>query len=207
MTAIRASTLGWRNVAGETSVPSRIRSVIAASPASVAQAIASFAARLSKEGQFEYFSTPVYNSCKERLARLLNNGAQSQEIAFAGFDETVEVHARLGIDPRQADQAVRSTVILPHGTGKIVRVLVFAAGEAERIALDNGADYAGVDEYVQKINDGWLEFDATIAMADQMGKVGGLGRRDWRLRFRGVEIGLEPAEQGLLDAVVHRVSC
>jgi large subunit ribosomal protein L1 len=99
-----------------------------------------------------------------------------KEIAFAGFDETVEVHARLGIDPRQADQAVRSTVILPHGTGKIVRVLVFAAGEAERIALDNGADYAGVDEYVQKINEGWLEFDATIAMADQMGKVGGLGR-------------------------------
>lgn len=99
-----------------------------------------------------------------------------KEIAFAGFDETVEVHARLGIDPRQADQAVRSTVILPHGTGKVVRVLVFAAGEAERIALDSGADYAGVDEYVQKINEGWLEFDATIAMADQMGKVGGLGR-------------------------------
>lgn len=99
-----------------------------------------------------------------------------KEIAYAGFDETVEVHARLGIDPRQADQAVRSTVTLPHGTGKGVRVLVFAAGEGERIALEAGADYAGSDDIVQKINGGWLEFDAAIAMADQMGKVGGLGK-------------------------------
>ena len=99
-----------------------------------------------------------------------------KEIAFATFDETVEVHARLGIDPRQAEQAVRSTVTLPHGTGKVVRVLVFAAGEGERIALDAGADYAGSDDIVQKINGGWLDFDAAIAMADQMGKVGGLGK-------------------------------
>jgi len=99
-----------------------------------------------------------------------------KEMAFAGFDETVEVHARLGIDPRQADQIVRTTALLPHGTGKVVRVLVFAAGEAERIALDAGSDYAGVDKYVQQIQGGWLEFDAAVAMADQMGKVGGLGR-------------------------------
>ncbi len=99
-----------------------------------------------------------------------------KEVAFAGFDETVEVHAKLGIDPRQADQTVRSTVVLPHGTGKVVRVLVFAVGDAERIALDSGADYAGVDEYVQQIQNGWLEFDAAVAMADQMSKVGGLGR-------------------------------
>jgi large subunit ribosomal protein L1 len=99
-----------------------------------------------------------------------------KEIAFANFDETIEIHARLGIDPRQADQAVRSSVVLPHGTGKIVRVLVFAAGEAERSAREAGADYVGVDEYVQQIQGGWLEFDAAIAMADQMGKVGGLGR-------------------------------
>lgn len=99
-----------------------------------------------------------------------------KQIAFANFDESVEVHARLGIDPRQADQAVRSTVVLPHGTGKQVRVLVFAAGEAERIAREAGADYVGVDEYVKQIQDGWLEFDASVAMADQMGKVGGLGR-------------------------------
>lgn len=99
-----------------------------------------------------------------------------KEVAFAGFDESIELHARLGIDPRQADQVVRSNVVLPHGTGSQVRVLVFAAGEGERVALDAGADYAGSDEYVQQINAGWLEFDATIAMADQMGKVGGLGR-------------------------------
>ena len=92
------------------------------------------------------------------------------------FDETLEMHARLGIDPRQADQAVRTSVTLPHGSGRQVRVLVFAAGEAERAALDAGADYAGTDEYVQQINNGWLEFDAAVAMADQMSKVGGLGR-------------------------------
>jgi large subunit ribosomal protein L1 len=99
-----------------------------------------------------------------------------KQVAYANFDETIEVHARLGIDPRQADQAVRSTVVLPAGTGKTVRVLVFAAGEAEKIARDNGADYAGSDDLVQQINSGWLEFDAAVAMADQMGKVGGLGR-------------------------------
>jgi large subunit ribosomal protein L1 len=99
-----------------------------------------------------------------------------REITFANFDETLEVHARLGIDPRQADQTVRSTVVLPHGTGKIVRVLVFAAGEAERVAREAGADYAGTDDLVQLIQGGWLEFDAAVAMADQMGKVGGLGR-------------------------------
>jgi large subunit ribosomal protein L1 len=99
-----------------------------------------------------------------------------KRVAFANFDESVELHARLGIDPRQADQAVRSTVTLPHGSGRQVRVLVFAAGEAERAALEAGADYAGSDELVQRVQGGWLEFDATIAMADQMGKVGGLGR-------------------------------
>jgi len=99
-----------------------------------------------------------------------------REVTFAKFDESVEVHARLGIDPRQADQTVRSNVVLPHGTGKQVRVLVFAAGEAERIALDSGADYAGTDDLVAQIQGGWLEFDAAVAMADQMGKVGGLGR-------------------------------
>ncbi len=96
--------------------------------------------------------------------------------AFANFDETIELHARLGVDPRQADQNVRATVVLPYGTGKVVRVLVFAAGDAERIARDAGADYAGTDELVQQIQGGWLEFDAAIAVADQMGKVGGLGR-------------------------------
>src|SRR3954452_22735827 len=93
-----------------------------------------------------------------------------KEVAYANFDETVEVHARLGVDPRQADQAIRTTVTLPHGTGKVVRVLVFATGEGERVALEAGADFAGSDDLVQRINGGWLEFDAAIAMADQMGK-------------------------------------
>lgn len=99
-----------------------------------------------------------------------------RKVAYANFDEAVEVHARLGIDPRQADQTVRSTVVLPHGTGTTVRVLVFASGEAERIARESGADYVGSDDLVQQIQGGWLEFDAAVAMADQMGKVGGLGR-------------------------------
>jgi large subunit ribosomal protein L1 len=99
-----------------------------------------------------------------------------KKIAFANFDETVEAHFRLGIDPRQADQTVRSTVVLPHGTGKEPRVLVFAVGDAARIAQEAGADYVGADDLVKRIQEGWLEFDATIAMADQMGKVGGLGR-------------------------------
>jgi large subunit ribosomal protein L1 len=99
-----------------------------------------------------------------------------KKMSFTTFDETVELHFRLGIDPRQADQAVRSTVILPGGTGKEVRVLVFAVGDAARIAAEAGADHVGSDDMVKQINDGWLEFDATVAMADQMGKVGGLGR-------------------------------
>lgn len=99
-----------------------------------------------------------------------------KKTAFANFDETIEAHFRLGIDPRQADQSIRTSVVLPHGTGKQPRVLVFAAGEAEKVAEDAGADYVGSDDLVQQIQGGWLEFDAAIAMADQMSKVGGLGR-------------------------------
>lgn len=112
----------------------------------------------------------------QKLYTVDEAAALIKKVAFANFDESLEVHARLGIDPRQADQAVRSTVSLPHGSGRQVRVLVFASGEAERAALEAGADYAGSDDLVQQIQGGWLEFDATIAMADQMGKVGGLGR-------------------------------
>lgn len=99
-----------------------------------------------------------------------------KKMQIANFDETVEVHYRLGIDPRQADQAVRATVSLPHGTGRTMRVLVFAVGDAARVAQEAGADFVGSDDVVARINEGWLEFDATIAMADQMSKVGGLGR-------------------------------
>lgn len=99
-----------------------------------------------------------------------------KKVAYANFDETVEVHFKLGIDPRHADQQVRSTASLPHGTGKQVRVIVFAEGEAARVARENGIEEVGSDDLVQKIEGGFLDFDLSIAMADQMGKVGKLGR-------------------------------
>jgi large subunit ribosomal protein L1 len=95
--------------------------------------------------------------------------------AFAKFDETVEVAVRLGVDPRHADQVVRGTVVLPAGTGKSVRVLVIAAGDRAREAQEAGADYVG-PEYIQRIKDGWLDFDVLIATPDQMGQLGQLGR-------------------------------
>lgn len=95
---------------------------------------------------------------------------------IARFDESVDIAVRLGVDPRHADQMVRSTVVLPNGTGKTERVLVFAKGEKVQEALNSGADYAGADEYVEKIKDGWLEFDKTIATPDMMGTVGKIGR-------------------------------
>lgn len=95
---------------------------------------------------------------------------------FAKFDESVDVAVRLGVDPRHADQMVRSSVILPNGTGKTARVLVFAKGDKEKEALAAGADYAGSDELIAKIKDGWLDFDKTIATPDMMGEVGKIGR-------------------------------
>jgi large subunit ribosomal protein L1 len=94
----------------------------------------------------------------------------------AKFDESIDIAVRLGVDPRHADQMVRSSVILPHGTGKEVRVLVFAKGEKEAEALAAGADFAGSDELLAKIKEGWLEFDKTIATPDMMGEVGKIGR-------------------------------
>ena len=95
---------------------------------------------------------------------------------FAKFDESVDIAVRLGVDPRHADQMVRSSVILPNGTGKTARVLVFAKGEKEKEALAAGADFAGSDELIEKIKGGWLEFDKTIATPDMMGEVGKIGR-------------------------------
>jgi len=95
----------------------------------------------------------------------------------AKFDESVEVAVRLGVDPRQADQNVRGTVVLPHGTGKTVRVLVFAKGEKAREAEEAGADHVGAEDLVKKIQDEqWLEFDTAIATPDMMGQVGRLGK-------------------------------
>jgi large subunit ribosomal protein L1 len=95
--------------------------------------------------------------------------------AYAKFDETVEVAVRLGVDPRHADQVVRGTVVLPAGTGKSVRVLVIAVGPKAAEAEEAGADFVG-QEYVQRIKDGWLDFDVMVATPDQMGQVGQLGR-------------------------------
>ena len=95
---------------------------------------------------------------------------------FTKFDESVDIAIRLGVDPRHADQMLRSSVVLPNGTGKDIRVLVFAKGEKEKEALDAGADYAGGDEFVEKIKGGWLEFDRTIATPDMMATVGKIGR-------------------------------
>ncbi len=106
----------------------------------------------------------------EEAARLL------KETSTVGFDPTVEAHVRLGVDPRHADQMVRGTVVLPHGTGKLVRVLVFAQGEKAQEALRGGADEVGGQDLVDRIKAGWLEFDVAIATPDMMGMVGGLGK-------------------------------
>lgn len=100
----------------------------------------------------------------------------AKETSITNFDSTIEVHLRLGVDPRQADQQVRDTVLLPHGLGKTVKVLVFAEGDPARTAEEAGADYIADDEIIQKINEGWMEFDATVATPDMMGKVGRLGK-------------------------------
>ncbi len=96
--------------------------------------------------------------------------------SYAKFDESVDVAIKLGVDPRHADQMVRGTCILPHGTGKTVRVLVFAKGEKEKEALDAGADHVGADELAKQIQDGWLDFDKAVATPDMMGVVGKLGK-------------------------------
>jgi len=98
------------------------------------------------------------------------------QCSFARFDESVDMAVRLGVDPRRADQMVRGTVLLPNGTGKTVRVLVFAKGEKEKEALDAGADHAGSEELIEKIKGGWLEFDKTVATPDMMGAVGKIGK-------------------------------
>ncbi len=119
------------------------------------------------------------------LAKLIDPGkeysleeavALLKKSATAKFNETIEVAMRLGVDPRHADQVVRGTVSLPHGTGKTVRVLVLCKTAKEAEAREAGADYAGFEEYIKKINEGWFEFDVVIATPDVMGEVGKLGK-------------------------------
>ena len=118
-------------------------------------------------------------------AKLLEDGklysvAEAMELvkktATAKFDETIELHVRLGVDPKYADQQVRGAMVLPHGTGKAKKVLVFAKGEKVKEAEDAGADYVGSDEIVMKIQGGWFDFDVAVATPDMMGTVGRLGK-------------------------------
>lgn len=121
-----------------------------------------------KEAAKSIDETTLYDP--REAIRLVKQGAKAK------FDETIEVAVRLGIDPKQADQQVRGTVALPAGTGKKVRVLVFAKGEKIKEAETAGADFFGADEYIEKINSGWLDFDVAVATPDMMGTVGRLGR-------------------------------
>jgi len=113
---------------------------------------------------------------KERAYEVSDAIELAKKAAHANFDETVELHLRMGVDVRHADQQVRGVALLPHGLGKKVRILVFAQGEEVSIAENAGADYAGGDELIKKIEGGWLDFDISIATPEMMGKVGKLGR-------------------------------
>lgn len=113
---------------------------------------------------------------RDKFYSLEDAVALIKETAFTGFDPTVEVHLRLGVDPRHADQQVRDVVVLPHGLGKEVRVLVFAEGEDARLAEEAGADYIADDEMIKRIQGGWTEFDVAMAVPAMMSKVGRLGR-------------------------------
>jgi len=113
---------------------------------------------------------------RDRLYEPEEAAALAKETNYVAFDGTVEAHLRLGVDPRHADQMVRGTVVLPHGTGKVVRVVVFAQGDKAQEALRAGADEVGGEDLVKKIEAGWLEFDVALATPDSMGMVGKLGK-------------------------------
>jgi len=122
-----------------------------------------------------------YNQAREQVDRTkrypLEEAVQlAVKASYVKFDETVDMAVRLGVDPRHADQMVRGAVVLPNGTGKTTRVLVFAKGEKEKEALDAGADVVGSEELIEKIKGGWLEFDKAVATPDLMGQVGKIGK-------------------------------
>lgn len=121
-----------------------------------------------KQVQAGYDNTKVYELSE--ACQLL------KQLTFAKFDESVELHVRLGVDPRQANQMVRGTAALPHGTGKTVRVLVLTTPDKEAAAKEAGADHVGLDDYIEKISGGWTDIDVIICSPDVMGKVGKLGR-------------------------------
>lgn len=113
---------------------------------------------------------------EERAYKLDEAFELVKQVHFAKFDESVDMAVRLGVDPKHSDQMVRGSVVLPHGTGKKVRILVFAKGEKEKEATQAGADYVGLEELIEKINQGWLDFDTVVATPDLMGVVGRLGK-------------------------------
>jgi Ribosomal protein L1 len=125
----------------------------------------------------------------------------AKETSISKFDATVEAHIRLGVDPRHAEQMVRGSVVLPNGTGKKVRVLVFATADRAKEAQEAGADYVGGDDLVKKVSEGWTDFDAAIATPDIMSKVGPLGKI---LGPRGL---LMPPKPQVGDGHLRRCSC
>jgi large subunit ribosomal protein L1 len=113
---------------------------------------------------------------ESKLYGLQEAAALVKQAAYAKFDESVDLALRLGVDPKRSDQMVRGTTVLPHGTGKKIRVLVFAKGEKEQEARAAGADYVGADDLIEKIKGGWMDFDQAVATPDLMGSVGKLGK-------------------------------
>jgi len=122
------------------------------------------------------FRNSIGNFEKSSLYSLEEGVKKALSLSYAKFDETFDIAMKLGVDPRHADQMIRSSVVLPHGTGKVTRVLVFAKGPKEAEAKEAGADYVGAEDMVEKIQGGWLEFDKTVATPDMMGTVGKIGR-------------------------------
>lgn len=134
----------------------------------------------------------------------------AKKAAYAAFDETVELHLKMGLNPRSADQQVRGVALLPHGLGKTIRVLVFAQGPAGKTAMDAGADYVGADDLVKQIEDGWLEFDTAMATPDMMPKVAKLGKILGRRGLMpnpksGTVVPAEDLPRGIADARKGRV--
>ena len=121
-----------------------------------------------------------FNASLEKVTKATHSLEEASDLvkqmAFAKFDETVEMSLRLGVDPKRADQMVRGTTVLPHGTGKKIRILVVAKGEKEQEARQAGADFVGNDDLLKKIQEGWLDFDSVIATPDMMGAVGKMGK-------------------------------
>jgi large subunit ribosomal protein L1 len=122
------------------------------------------------------YQTAVKSLDKNNVYSLADAVNVAKEASYAGFDETVEVHLRMGVDPRNAEQQVRGTALLPNGLGKTIKVMVFAQGEGARLASEAGAEYIGTDDIIKKIEGGWTDFDVSIATPDMMGKVGKLGK-------------------------------